>query len=141
MNSLRCFVLLLLSMVSSVALAAASVMPQTSGFAAFFQALLGLVIVLGLLYGFFWLLRRFSPGQTGAQGVVKVVGGVMLGPRERLVVVEVENTWLLVGVAAGHVSTLHTLARPEGVEAASAQGPVSAPFSDKLAELLKRSKG
>jgi len=94
--------------------------------------------VLGLLYGFFWLLRRFAPGQVGAQGVVKVVGGVMLGPRERLVVVEVQDTWLLVGVAAGHVSTLHSLPRPEGAEMTA---PQSVAFSDKLADLIRRPKG
>jgi flagellar protein FliO/FliZ len=137
MNSLRGLVLLLLSMVSSAVLAAGAV-PQTSGFAAFFQALLGLLIVLGLLYGFFWLLRRFAPGQVGAQGVVKVVGGVMLGPRERLVVVEVQDTWLLVGVAAGYVSTLHSLPRPEGAEATV---PQSVAFPDKLADLIRRPKG
>jgi flagellar protein FliO/FliZ len=117
---------------------AAEPMPQTSAFGALFQALLGLVVVLGLLYGFFWLLRRYGPTQTGAQGVVKVVGGVMLGPRERLVVVEVQGTWVLVGVAAGHVSTLHTLAKPEGVDGAAM--PVSPPFADKLADLLRRGK-
>lgn len=117
---------------------AAEPLPQTSGFAAMFQALLGLAVVLGLLYGFFWLLRRFGPTQTGAQGVVKVVGGVMLGPRERLVVVEVEDTWVLVGVAAGHVSTLHTLAKPEGVD--TTPMPASPPFAEKLADLLRRGK-
>jgi flagellar protein FliO/FliZ len=139
MNSARRSVFLVLAMASSAA-SAAEPLPQSSGFAAFFQALVGFVIVLGLLYGFFWLLRRFGPAQSGAQGLVKVVGGVMLGPRERLVVVEVQDTWVLVGVAAGHISTLHTLPRPEGVEAVSAQA-VSAPFSDKLADLLKRPKG
>ncbi len=141
MISLRGFALLLLGM-GSTAAQAAGAMPQTSGFAAFFQALMGLLIVLGLLYGFFWLLRRFSPGQTGAQGAVKVVGGVMIGPRERLVVVEVQDTWLLVGVAAGHVSTLHTLPRPEGLEAGSTQPTaMAATFSDKLTDLIKRAKG
>lgn len=127
---------LALGMLSACANAAGG-MPQTSGFAAFFQALFGLAVVLGLLYGFFWLLRRFGPGQTGAQGVVKVVGGVMLGPRERIVVVEVEDTWLLVGVAAGQVSTLHTMARPEGVETPVRPAP---PFADKLSTLLQRNK-
>jgi len=47
---------------------------------------------------------------------------------------------VLVGVAAGHVNTLHTLPRPEGVERVTAQ-PVPVPFSDKLSDLLKRSKG
>jgi len=118
--------------------AAAEPLPQTSAFGAFFQALLGLVVVLGMLYGFFWFLRRYGPTQSGAQGVVKVVGGVMLGPRERLVVVEVRDTWVLVGVAAGHVSALHTLAKPEGVDAPSE--PASPLFAAKLADLLRRSK-
>lgn len=117
---------------------AAEALPQTSTLGALFQALFGLAVVLGMLYGFFWLLRRYGPTQSGAQGVVKVVGGVMLGPRERLVVVEVENTWVLVGVAAGHVSALHTLAKPEGVD--TTPQPVSPPFADKLSDLLRRAK-
>ncbi|NTV94234.1 MAG: flagellar biosynthetic protein FliO [Thiobacillus sp.] len=129
---------ILLAGMLPLAVHAAEAMPQTSAFGAFFQALVGLLIVLGMLYGFFWLLRRFGPVQSGAQGVVKVVGGVMLGPRERLVVVEVENTWVLVGVASGHVSALHTLAKPEGVDT-TAQ-PAGPPFADKLSDLLRRPK-
>ncbi|OIO79299.1 MAG: flagellar biosynthetic protein FliO [Hydrogenophilales bacterium CG03_land_8_20_14_0_80_62_28] len=139
MTPRRGLAILPLSLVSSAA-SAADAVQQTSGFTSFFQALMGLAVVLGLLYGFFWLLRRFGPGQTGAQGAVRIVGGVMLGPRERLVVVEVQDTWLLVGVAAGHVSTLHTLPRPEGLAPAPLQSAPQ-PFSDKLADLLKRSKG
>ncbi|MFZ5482791.1 MAG: flagellar biosynthetic protein FliO [Pseudomonadota bacterium] len=119
-----------------VAALAAETVPQTSGFGAFLQAVMGLGLVLGLMYVFFWLLRRYGPAQNTAQGVVKVVGGVMLGPRERLVVVEVEDTWVLVGVAAGNVRTLHTLAKPEGYAA-----PVDIPgggFPDKLTDLLRR---
>ncbi|TCJ13469.1 flagellar biosynthetic protein FliO [Parasulfuritortus cantonensis] len=127
---------ILLSGMMPLAARAADAVPQTSSFGAFMQALVGLLVVLGMLYGFFWLLRRFGPGQGGAQGVVKVVGGVMLGPRERVVVVEVQDTWILVGVAAGHVSTLHTLAKPEGVD--TTPQPVAPPFADKLADLLRR---
>ena len=115
---------------------AAETVPQTSGLGAFLQAVMGLGLVLGLMYVFFWLLRRYGPAQNTAQGVVKVVGGVMLGPRERLVVVEVEDTWVLVGVAAGNVRTLHTLAKPEGYTA-----PIAMPgggFPDKLTDLLRR---
>lgn len=111
----------------------------TSTGGALFQGLLGLLIVLAALGGFFWFMRRFSPGQTGAQGVVKVVGGVMLGPRERLVVVEVEKTWLLLGVGGGQVSTLHTMQKPEG----HTPTPVAVPagFADRLKELIPRRQG
>lgn len=114
--------------------------PAVSTSGALLQGLLGLGMVLAALAAFFWFLRRFSPGQTAAQGVVKVVGGVMLGPRERLVVVEVGETWLLLGVGGGQVSALHTLPRPEGYtpplsEARSGRLPE---FGDKLKELLSK---
>jgi flagellar protein FliO/FliZ len=78
------------------------------------QVLLGLGLVLAAVAGSAWLLRRFSPGQIGAGGAVKVIGGVALGPKERLVLVEIGETWLVLGVAPGQVNTLHTLVRPEG---------------------------
>jgi flagellar protein FliO/FliZ len=122
---------------------AAAELPAVSTSGALFQGLLGLGMVLAALAAFFWFLRRFSPGQTAAQGVVKVVGGVMLGPRERLVVVEVGETWLLLGVGGGQVSTLHTLPRPEGyTPAMHAALPAQLPkFADKLKELLSKRQG
>jgi len=132
----------LIAVVSPTVFAAAE-SPAVSTSGALFQGLLGLVMVLAALAAFFWFLRRFSPGQTGAQGAVKVVGGVMLGPRERLVVVEVGETWLLLGVGGGQVSTLHTLPRPEGYSpAAHAPLPAQFPrFADKLKELLSKRQG
>ncbi|MCE5182551.1 MAG: flagellar biosynthetic protein FliO [Betaproteobacteria bacterium] len=78
------------------------------------QVLFSLGIVLAVIVGVAWLLKRFTPGQMGAGGVVKVIGGVALGPKERLVLVEVGETWLVLGVAPGQVNALHTLAKPEG---------------------------
>ena len=113
--------------------------PAVSGGGALLQGLFGLAIVLAALAVFFWFLRRFSPGQTGAQGVVKVVGGVMLGPRERLVVVEVGDTWLLLGVGGGQVNTLHTLPRPANYVASAHELPPG--FADKFKDILGRKKG
>ena len=112
--------------------------PSTSG--ALLQGLLGLAMVLVVLAGFFWFLRRFSPGQTAAQGAVKVVGGVMLGPRERLVVVEVGDTWLLLGVGGGQINALHTLPRPAGyVPPETSLRPGGMPdFADKLRSLMAK---
>ena len=90
------------------------------------QVLLGLGLVLAAVAGSAWLLRRFSPGQVGAGGAIKVIGGVALGPKERLVLVEIGETWLVLGVAPGQVNSLHTLDKPEGgafaVEAPSGGG-------------------
>jgi len=76
------------------------------------QVVFALLLVLGAIGLFAWFMRRLSPGQASAGGMLKVVGGVMVGPRERLVVVEVKDTWLLLGVAAGQVTLVHSMPRP-----------------------------
>lgn len=81
------------------------------------QVLLGLAVVLAAVWATAWLLRRFAPGQLAAGGVLRVVGGVMVGPKERVVVVEAGENWLLLGVTSNQVNLLHSMPRPEGVAA------------------------
>jgi flagellar protein FliO/FliZ len=123
-----------LSAVPSVAAETLDV-THASGWAAILQGLVGLFIVLGLLYGFLMLLRRLGPSTTGARGLVKVVGGVMLSPRERLVMVEIQDTWLLLGVASGQVNLVHAMPRPKQVENSPAES-VERPFANRLAAML-----
>lgn len=78
--------------------------------------LLSLVLILGGFLAVAWFARRYLPGMA-AQGAVKVVGSTAVGTRERVVVVEVADTWLLLGVGGGNVRLLHTLPRPAGTEA------------------------
>ena len=73
--------------------------------------LLSLALILGGFVAVAWLARRYLPGM-GAQGVVKVVGTTAVGARERVVVVEVDGTWLLLGVGGGNVRLLHSQPRP-----------------------------
>ncbi len=69
----------------------------------------GLVVVLGLLLGLAWLVKRYMTAPGISKGRIQVVGGVSLGPRERAVIVEVEGQRLLLGVAQGNVRMLHHL--------------------------------
>jgi flagellar protein FliO/FliZ len=77
------------------------------------QVLLGLIVVLGLMAGAAWLLKRFGAMKTSAGSTVKIVGGVSVGTRERVVVVEVADQWIVVGVAPGRVNSLATMPRQE----------------------------
>jgi flagellar protein FliO/FliZ len=114
----RFFVVLPLCFLPLAVLADQPVVPaqivSPVSFGGMVQVLLGLGLVLAAVAGSAWLLRRFSPGQVGAGGAVKVIGGVALGPKERLVLVEIGETWLVLGVAPGQVNTLHTLSKPDG---------------------------
>ncbi|MHB0974408.1 MAG: flagellar biosynthetic protein FliO [Thiobacillus sp.] len=77
--------------------------------------LLSLALILGGFVAVAWFVRRYLPGM-GAQGAVKVVGTTAVGARERVVVVEVDDTWLLLGVGGGNVRLLHTLPKPESAQ-------------------------
>lgn len=79
------------------------------GVGAVLQTIVGLAVVIGLVFGFAWLARRFGlqPGQRC--GVVKTIGGTSLGGKERVAVVEVGDTWLVLGAAPGNVRLLHTM--------------------------------
>ena len=45
-----------------------------------FKVLLGLALVLGLMAGSAWLLKRFGLAKTAGGSTIKVVGGVSVGP-------------------------------------------------------------
>ena len=79
------------------------------------SSMLTVLLSLGLILGGFvavaWFARRYLPGM-GAQGAVKVVGTTAVGARERVVVVEVDGTWLLLGVGGGNVRLLHSQPKP-----------------------------
>ncbi|KMZ12837.1 Flagellar biosynthesis protein FliQ [Candidatus Burkholderia humilis] len=79
------------------------------GVGAVLQTLFGLLIVIGFVFGCAWLARKlgYQSGKKG--GVVKVVGGASLGNKERVAVVEVGDTWLVLGAGPGNVRLLHTM--------------------------------
>ena len=102
------------------------------------QVLFALLVVLGAIGLFAWLMRRFVPGQAGAGGLLRVVGGVMVGPKERLVVVEVGDTWLLLGVAASAVTLVHSMPKPP--QAVQAQSGQPGAFQRLLGQALGRAR-
>uniref|UniRef100_UPI0011A11D7B flagellar biosynthetic protein FliO n=1 Tax=Yersinia rohdei TaxID=29485 RepID=UPI0011A11D7B len=57
-----------------------------------------------------WLVRRlgFAP-QARNNKLLNVRASCQVGQRERVVIVEVDNTWLVLGVTAQQVTQLHTL--------------------------------
>lgn len=73
------------------------------------QVLFGLFIVLFLMIGGAWLARRAGVANPAGSAPVKVVGGVGVGGRERVVVVQIADQWIVIGVAPGRVNALATL--------------------------------
>jgi flagellar protein FliO/FliZ len=80
------------------------------------ETLLFLLLIVGLILGLGWLLRRMSNSTVGGKGMVTVLGGASLGSRERAVIIQAGDTRLLVGVAPGRVETLCILDSSTGEE-------------------------
>lgn len=74
-----------------------------------FKMVIGLAVVLAVMALITWVLKRMVPGVGNKQSVIRIVGGVSVGSRERVVVLEVSGRWIVVGVAAGQVSRLANL--------------------------------
>lgn len=102
------------------------------------QMVLGLAVVLGLLLGTLWVLKRLA-GPRRSAGSLKVLGATPVGPRERVVLVEVGGRVLVLGVAPGRVNTLHTLDSAE-LPASPAGAPAAGDFQARLRQLLEQRK-
>ncbi|MBS1189617.1 MAG: Flagellar biosynthesis protein, FliO [Rhodocyclaceae bacterium] len=106
----------------------------------YIQALLALGVIVALLAGTAWLARKVTGGKGFGQGGVKVVGGVALGPRERIVLVEAGNTWLVIGIVPGQIRTLHTMPKGEALPADLAAA-VDKPFAQWLKQMMEKRGG
>jgi len=120
-------------------MAADSAVPAVAApsLASLLQVLFGLGVVLAAIGGTAWLLRRLGPGQVAAGGGMRVVSGVMVGPKERVVLVDVADTRLVLGVAPGQVNLLHQLPRPSE-EPAEESGVAPGAFQRNLMQILQR---
>lgn len=87
--------------VSQPAAVPGSPLVQVSG------ALLGIIV---LILAAACVIKRmgFAPKSAGTRGL-KVAASTSLGPRERVVIVEVEDARLVLGVTASQINVLHTL--------------------------------
>ena len=71
---------------------------------------IGLIVLL--LWGAVWVLRRMRPGVVTRSGDCAVLRSLALGPRERLLVVRVGAKQLVVGVGSTSVALLCELQEP-----------------------------
>lgn len=136
-----CLFLLLTMHVAAWAAQSAPQPVAATSFASLLQVLFGLGLVLAAIGGTAWLLRRLAPGQVAASGALRVVGGVAVGPKERVVLVDVGDTRLVLGVAPGRVATLHQMPRPAEETPAPRQETPGEAFYLRFKDLLNKKGG
>jgi flagellar protein FliO/FliZ len=101
------------------------------------QATFGLAIVLGLIWGAAWLMRRIAPTGAPSRSPIKILAAQSIGQREKVVLIEFADNWLLLGVTPNQITPLQTLAK----SVLPAPEPVTAPFARLLALAKSKREG
>ena len=111
LKSVLCWLLLLWFPVS-LAMPAADIPKQTvrtvasSDIAAWG---IGLLIVLGVFFLCVWGMRKLSGLTVSGTEKMRMVGGLSLGMREKVILLQVGKKQLILGVTPGRIETLHVL--------------------------------
>jgi len=108
---------------------------MTSGF--LLEGLVGLLIVLGLMAGTFWFIKRFQSSRMMPGIKMKVVGGMVIGSRERIMVVEIAEQWLVIGVTPMQINILTTMPRQDDPNQWMSEGNAKS-FSEYLKRTVTR---
>jgi flagellar protein FliO/FliZ len=107
------------------------------------QVTLSLLLVLAVVFGAAWVVRRLRGFGKFGGGAVQIVTEIAVGTKERVVLVQVGNQQLLLGVAPGRVNTLHVLSEPV-IAPPTAVSPAvdgATPANTDFKAILKRSLG
>ncbi len=102
------------------------------------QLVLGLLLVLGLIFALAWLLRRVQQAGPRQGQVIELISSRALGARDRLVLVQVGNEQILLGLTPGRITPLHVLKEP--VQLPDTAQPATPEFAKRLMEVLGQQK-
>lgn len=80
------------------------------------RMVLSLGAVLAVLAGCVWLARRLRDGGAFRGGLIRVVSGISLGGRDKVVLLQVGEEQVLVGVSAAGMRPLHVLRNTTSAE-------------------------
>jgi len=97
-----------------------------------------LIVVLAIFLFCVWVIRKTQHLSTAQGQTLKVVTGLALGMREKLVLVQVGEKQILLGVTPGRIEKLLIL---EGdAQLKSDSTPTAGAFAKKLAQVMKGSE-
>jgi len=127
------------SLVASLKDTKASTKPAVSN-GAIGKMFFGLGGVLIFIFSCSWMLKRFNVNKFGMTNSLSVSGVLPIGAKEKVVVVDIEGTRLVLGVTATSITKLHTLDvvdKPSYPIKSKNSEPISSDFSEKMKKIMK----
>jgi flagellar protein FliO/FliZ len=116
---------------AAISAEAAPTLPSTPGLGGGDVLNMGvsMLLVVAMIVFLGWLYSRSRFVGSGSSDAINVVATRALGPKERLLIVEVAEQQLLVGITASAVQTLHVFDKPVVIEQ---QSNAPAGFANRL---------
>jgi flagellar protein FliO/FliZ len=115
---------------------------QGPGIGSVLQMFFGLAVVLGVFFGAVWLMKKSGAVGGSGQQVLKIVSSVAVGTRERVVLIEIGEQWIVAGVAPGSVNQLASMPRGELIAAPAMPGNApGAAFAGFLKQVMDKRNG
>ncbi len=93
----------------------------------------GLLLVVAVIFALAWLVKKFNLNQQSQNGLIKIVAGISIGTRDRIVLLQIGEEQILVGLAPGRIEKLHTMSQP--LDAPEGQ-LASSSFAEKLNRIM-----
>ena len=108
-------------------------------FSDLFQLLFGFIAVLFLMGICIWFLKRLHPQKAFQKNPLQLVSVLSVGNRERILLIEIGEQWLVVGSTAQQLNTLASVPK----QAALLQkepGDMNKPFAQWLMQFRKKTE-
>ncbi len=110
--------------------------PAVSSAGSLLQVFIGLVAVLLLIAATAWAAKRMGVSGGSSSGLLHVVSSTSVGARERVVVVEIGESWLVVGVTPSSINGLMTL--PKGELPSPKASALNTNFATRLQHMIEK---
>src|SRR3984893_9532593 len=102
------------------------------------QLTLSLMVIVALILVIGWALKRLKLAGPRGAGEIAVVDELSVGPRERIVLIRVGESQVLVGVSAAGLVPLTPLAAPIAIKGG---GPRTPAVAERWREMVKGASG
>jgi len=98
-----------------------------------FTVVIALAFVVALIFATAWVLRKAGGGALTGSANMRIIAGISVGTREKVLLVDVGGKQVLIGVAPGRVSSLHCFDEP----VLSGTEPQESDFAQKIRRFMQ----
>lgn len=98
----------------------------------------GLIIVLSIFFACIWFVRKMGVLPANGKDNMRVISALSVGTREKIVLVQVGEKQLLLGVAPGSINKILVLEDDERLFQQTESESVESDFSQKIKQIISK---